>query len=99
MTELERQLTTALRALSEEYETAQQQHCEEQRRHSELAGALQRRIEQQDAESGILRQQVEQHAAQVEALTAACRAAQRANDALGPGLRGRLAATLRELWS
>ncbi len=68
MTELERQLTIALRALSEEYETAQQQHCEEQRRHSELAGALQRRIEQQDAESGILRQQVEQHAAQVEAL-------------------------------
>ena len=34
MTELERQLTTALRGLSEQYETAQRQHSEEQRRQS-----------------------------------------------------------------
>ena len=48
MTELERQLTTALRKLSAQYET-------EQRRHTEQVGALQLRVEQQAAQSETLR--------------------------------------------
>ena len=83
MTELERQLMIALRALSEQYETAQRQRAEEQRRHSEQLEALQSRIERQDAESGILRQRIERLDAQVTAL---------AQD------YGTLAETLRELW-
>ena len=84
MTELERQLTTALRALSEQYETAQRQRAEEQRRQSAQVEALQQRIERQDAESGIWRQRFERLDAQVTGL---------ARD------YETLAATLRELWS
>lgn len=83
MTELERQLMIALRRLSEQYETEQQQRAEEQRRHSEQLEALQSRIERQDAESGILRQRIERLDAQVTGL---------AQD------YGTLAETLRELW-
>ena len=48
MTELERQLTTALEKLSAQYET-------EQQRHSEQVEALQQRVEQQAAQSETLR--------------------------------------------
>ena len=65
MTELERQLTTALRALSEQYEMAQRQHSEEQQRQSAQVEALQQRIEQQDARSAALQQHAEQQDAQV----------------------------------
>ncbi len=83
MTELERQLTIALRRLSEQYETAQRQRAEEQRQHSAQLEALQSRIERQDAESGILRQRIERLDAQVTAL---------ARD------YEKLAGTLRESW-
>ena len=53
MTELERQLTAALRKLSAQYET-------EQRRHTEQVEALQQRVEQQAAQSETLRRQIEQ---------------------------------------
>ena len=53
MTELERQLTAALRKLSVQYET-------EQRRHTEQVEALQQRVEQQAAQSETLRRQIEQ---------------------------------------
>ena len=84
MTELERQLTTALRALSELYETAQRQRAEEQQRHSEQLEALQRHNERQDSESETLRQQVERLEGQVTPL---------AQD------YETLAETLREPWS
>ena len=58
MTELERQLTAALERLSAQYET-------EQRRHSGQVEALQQRVEQQGAQSDILRQQVAQLTGQV----------------------------------
>ena len=53
MTELERQLTAALRKLSAQYET-------EQRQHGEQVEALQQRVEQQTAQSETLRRQIEQ---------------------------------------
>ena len=68
MTELDRQLTIALRRLSEQYETAQRQRAEEQQWHSAQVEALQRRIERQDAESGILRQRIERLDGHVTAL-------------------------------
>ena len=61
MTELERQLMTALRALSVQYET-------EQQRHSEQVEALQQRVEQQAAQSETLRQRVERLSGQVTGL-------------------------------
>ena len=84
MTELDRQLTIALRRLSEQYETEQQQRAEEQRRHSEQLEALQSRIERQDAESATLRQRIERLDGLVTGL---------ARD------YETLAETLRELWS
>ena len=51
MTELERQLTAALKRLSAQYEM-------EQRRHSEQVEALRQRVEQQTAQSETLRGQV-----------------------------------------
>ena len=51
MTELERQLTAALRKLSAQYET-------EQRRHTEQVEALQQRVDQQTAQSETLQQRV-----------------------------------------
>ena len=63
MTELERQLMTALERLSAQYETEQQQH-------SEQVKALQQRVEQQAAESKTLRQLVEHFAGQVTRLAA-----------------------------
>ena len=53
MTELERQLMTALEKLSGQYET-------EQRRHSGRVEALQQRVEQQAAQSETLQRQIEQ---------------------------------------
>lgn len=61
--ELERQLLTAFRALSRQYET-------EQQRHSEQVAALQQRVEQQAAENKTLRQLVEHFDGQVMRLTA-----------------------------
>ena len=61
--ELERQLLTAFRALSRQYET-------EQQRHSEQVEALQQRVEQQAAENKTLRQLVEHFGGQVMRLTA-----------------------------
>ena len=52
MTELERQLTAALKRLSAQYET-------EQRRQSEQVEALRRRVEQQAAQSETLQRQFE----------------------------------------
>ena len=63
--ELERQLLTAFRALSRQYETEQQRRCEEQRRHSEQVEALQQRFEQQAAENKTLRRLVEHYGGQV----------------------------------
>ena len=63
MTELERQLTAALRKLSAQYET-------EQRRHTEQVEALQLRVEQQAAQSETLRRQIEQLTGHVTGLDA-----------------------------
>ncbi len=63
MTELERQLTAALRTLSAQYET-------EQRRHTEQVEALQQRVEQQAAQSETLRRQIEQLTGHVTGLDA-----------------------------
>ena len=63
MTELERQLTAALRKLSAQYET-------EQQRHTEQVGALQQRVEQQAAQSETLRRQIEQLTGHVTGLDA-----------------------------
>ena len=63
MTELERQLTAALRKLSAQYET-------EQRRHNEQVEALQQRVEQQAAQSATLRQRIEQLSGHVTGLDA-----------------------------
>ena len=63
MTELERQLTAALRRLSAQYET-------EQRRHNEQVEALQQRVEQQAAQSETLRLQIEQLSEHVTGLDA-----------------------------
>ena len=59
MTELERQLMTALRALSAQSRTKRRQHAEGQQRHSEDIGALRQRFEQQAAENATLRRQFE----------------------------------------
>ena len=61
--ELERQLLTAFRALSRQYET-------EQQRHSEQVEAVQQRVEQQAAENRTLRRLVEHFGGQVARLTA-----------------------------
>ena len=63
MTELERQLTAALRKLSAQYET-------QQRRHTEQVEALQQRVEQQAAQSETLRRQIEQLSGHVTGLDA-----------------------------
>ena len=63
MTELERQLTAALRNLSAQYETAR-------RRHTEQVEALQQRVEQQAAQSETLRRQIEQLSGHVTGLDA-----------------------------
>ena len=63
MTELERQLMTALRTLSAQYET-------EQQRHSGQVEALQQRVEQQAAQSETLRRRIEQLSGQVTCLDA-----------------------------
>ena len=61
MTELERQLTAALRKLSAQFET-------EQRRHTEQVEALQQRVDQQTAQSETLQQRVETSRRQIEQL-------------------------------
>ena len=63
MTELERQLTAALRKLSAQYET-------QQRRHAEQVEALQLRVEQQAAQSETLRRRIEQLTGHVTGLDA-----------------------------
>ena len=63
MTELERQLTAALRKLSAQYET-------EQRRHTEQVEALQLRVGQQAAQSETLRRRIEQLSGHVTGLDA-----------------------------
>ena len=83
MTELERQLTAALRKLSAQYETEQRQHSEQQQRHNEQVEVLQQRVEQQAAESRTLRQRIEQLSGHVTGLDADYKT---------------IAATLREWW-
>ena len=83
MTELERQLATALKRLSAQFGTEQQQHAEEQRRRSEQIDALQNSVERQSAENATLRQRIEQLDGLVTGL---------AQD------YEELAETLRELW-
>ncbi len=63
MTELERQLTAALRKLSAQYET-------QQRRQTEQVEALQQRVEQQAAQSETLRRQIVQLSGHVTGLDA-----------------------------
>ena len=84
MTELERQLMTALRTLSAQFRTERRQHSEEQQRHSEQVEALRQRFEQQAAQNATLRRQVEQLSGQVTCLDADYRT---------------LAAMLRGRWS
>ncbi|WP_420442670.1 MbeD/MobD family mobilization/exclusion protein [Candidatus Palauibacter sp.] len=62
MNELERQLTAALKRLSEQYET-------EQRRHSEQVEALRRHVERLSGENDTLRRQTERLNGQVTRLT------------------------------
>ena len=59
MTELEKQLAAALKALSAQFRTEQRQHAAEQQRCSEQAEASRRRSEQQSAEIEALRQRIE----------------------------------------
>ena len=59
MTELERQLVTALRTLSEQSRTEQRQRSEEQQQHAEQVEALRQRVEQQAADNATLRRQFE----------------------------------------
>ena len=61
MSELERQLTEALKRLSAQYET-------EQQRHSEQVEALQGHVERQGGEIEALRQHVERQSAEYETL-------------------------------
>ncbi len=61
MSELERQLTAALKRLSAQYET-------EQRRHSGQVEALRQRVERQSGENEALRQHVERQTEENEAL-------------------------------
>ncbi len=61
MSELERQLTEALKRLSAQYET-------EQRRHSGQVEALRQRVERQSEENGGLRQHVERQSGENAAL-------------------------------
>ena len=68
MSELERQLTEALKRLSAQYETEQQRHSgqvEALRQHVE---ALRGRVERQSGENEALRQHVERQAGENEAL-------------------------------
>ena len=67
MTELERQLSEALRTLSAQFETEQRQHCAQ-------VEALQQQIERQTTEGVTLRQRVERLSAQVTSLTEHCAA-------------------------
>ena len=60
MTELERELTTALRELSAQFGMALRQHAEERQRDSEQIEALLRRIERQETESATSRRRIEQ---------------------------------------
>ncbi|WP_420616363.1 MbeD/MobD family mobilization/exclusion protein [Candidatus Palauibacter sp.] len=62
MTELERQLTEALKRLSGQYER-------ERRRQSEQVEALRRRVERQTEENDTLRRQIERLSGQVTRLT------------------------------
>ena len=68
MSELERQLTAALKRLSAQYEAEQRRHSgqvESLRQHVE---ALQGHVERQSAENGALRQRVERQSAENGAL-------------------------------
>ena len=84
MTELERQLTTALEKLSAQYETEQQRHSEQVEVCQQQVETLRRQVEQQAAESETLRRRVEQLFGQVTGLDADYRT---------------LAETLRESWN
>ena len=55
MTELERQLTTAVRTWSAQFMTELRPRAEEQQRHSEQVEALRQCVEQQAAESATFR--------------------------------------------
>ena len=65
MSELERQLMTALRTLSAQSRTERRQHAEAQQRDSEQVEALRQRFEQQAAENATLRRQFERLDGQV----------------------------------
>ena len=84
MTELERQLMTALRTLSAQSRTQRRQHAEAQQRDSEQVEALRRRFEQQAVENETLRRQFERLDAQMTRLAQDYRT---------------LAATLRGRWT
>ena len=70
MTELERQLTAALRKLSAQYETEQRRHTEQVEALQQQVGVLQLCVEQQAAQSETLRRQIEQLSGHVTGLDA-----------------------------
>ena len=70
MTELERQLTAALRKLSAQYETEQRRHTEQVEALQQQVGVLQLCVEQQAAQSETLRRQIEQLTGHVTGLDA-----------------------------
>ena len=65
MTELERQLVTALKRLSAQFRTEQRQHADEQQRQAEQNAALWELVEQQAAQAAALQRRVERLSAQV----------------------------------
>ena len=65
MTELERQLTEALKRLSAQYETEQRRHSEQVEALRQRVEALQGRVERQSAENATLRRQIERLDVQV----------------------------------
>ena len=68
MSELERQLTEALKRLSAQYETEQRRHSEQVEVLQRHVEALQQRVERQSAENEALRQHVERQSGENEAL-------------------------------
>ncbi len=68
MSELERQLTEALKTLSAQYETAQRRHSEQVEALRRRVEALQGRVERQSEENEALRQHVERQSGENAAL-------------------------------
>ena len=68
MTELERQLTEALKRLAEQYETEQRRHSGQVEALRQRVEALRGRVERQSEDNEALRQHVERQSEESEAL-------------------------------